>query len=90
MFDNAEEQLLSTEILPERSYHKEGAKIVRELLEKGSISRRAYYDLVGATVGDQFLETNVFAYHLNSREIAFQSTVMKRYCEENSALWEGK
>jgi hypothetical protein len=89
MFSNAESQLQSAEILPERCYHKDGAKIIRELL-KGSISRSTFYGLVGADTGDKFLETNIFALHFNSREITFQSTVMKRYCEKNSALWEGK
>jgi hypothetical protein len=90
MFSNAESQLQSAKILDERRYHKDGAKIIRELLEKGSISRSTFYGLVGADTGDKFLETNIFAFHFNSREITFQSTVMKRYYEKNSALWEGK
>ena len=89
MFSSAEEQLKSAEILPEHRYHKDGAKVVRELL-KGSISRSTFYGLVGVDTGDKLLETNIFAFHFNSREITFQSTVMKRYCKENSALWEGK
>jgi len=90
MFSSAEEQLKTAEILPEHRYHKDGAKIVRELLRKGSISRSTFYGLVGVDTGDKLLETNIFAFHLNSREITFQSTVMKRYCEETSNLWEGK
>ena len=54
------------------------------------ISEDAYYGLVGADTGDKLLETNIFALRYNSHEVTFQSTVMKRYCEENSALWEGK
>ena len=90
MFINIRRQLKSAEILPERRYHKEGAKIVRELLKKESISYNAYYNLVGADTGDKLLETNIFAFHVNSEEITFQSTVMKRYCEKYSANWEGK
>jgi hypothetical protein len=86
MFFDAEEQLNSAEILPERRYHKDGAKVIHELLKKGSISRRTFYGLVGAETADKLLETNAF--HFNSRKITFQSTVMKRYCEKNSALWE--
>jgi len=59
-----------------------------EFLKKGFISRSTYYGLVGADTGDKLLETNVF--HFTSREITFQSTVMKRFCEENSALWENE
>jgi hypothetical protein len=88
MFSYAEEQLESAEILPKRRYHKDGAKIVHELLKKGSISRSTFYGLVGADTGNKLLETNIFAFHFNSREITFQSTLMKRFCEENPALWE--
>jgi len=90
MLSKAKGQLTSAEILPDSRYHKDRAKIVRELIKKGSISEDAYYSLVGRDTGTELLETNIFAYHFNSGEITFQSTVMKRYCEENSALWEGK
>jgi hypothetical protein len=88
MFADAEENLKAAEILPEHRYHKDGAKVVRELLKKGSIPRSTFYGLVGVNTGDKLLETNAFAFHHHSREITFQSTVMKRYCEENSTLWE--
>jgi hypothetical protein len=88
MFSNVKSQLKSAEIDRERRYHKEGAVIIRELLKKGSISEDTYYSLVGADTGDKLLETNVFAFGFHSQEITFQSTVMKRYCEENSASWE--
>jgi len=90
MLSKAQSQLMSAEVLPDRRYHKDGAKIIRELLKKGSISEKAYYSLVGANTGDKLLEQDIFAFHFNSREITFQSTVVKRYCEENSDLWEGK
>ncbi|KIX09924.1 uncharacterized protein Z518_01005 [Rhinocladiella mackenziei CBS 650.93] len=89
MLNDAKGQLLDAEVLPKRRYHKEGAVIMRELLKKGSISWDAFYDLVDADAGDKLLEANIFAFHLNSQEITFQSTVMKRFCEENSALWQG-
>jgi hypothetical protein len=60
--------------------------ILRELLKKRSISFKAYDDLLDVDAGDKLLEANIFAIHFNSREITFQSTLMKRYCEENSAL----
>jgi hypothetical protein len=90
MFINIRRLFKSTEILPKRCHHKEGAKVVRELLKKGSISEDTYNSLVGADTGDKLLETNIFALRYDSHEVTFQSTVMKRYCEENSALWEGK
>jgi hypothetical protein len=90
LFSDAASQLNSAQVLSDLSYHEEGAKIIRELLKKGSISEKAYYSLVGRVTGGKLLETNVFAFHYNSREITFQSTVMQRYCEENSADWESK
>ena len=87
MFSNAKNQLESAEILPGHCYHKEGAVIIRELLKKESISDDTYYGLIGVGAGDKLLKTNVFAMHVNSRKITFQSTVMKRFCEENSALY---
>ena len=90
IFSSIEEQLESAQILPKHRYHKEGAAIVRELLEKGSISEDAYNSLIGHVTGEKLLDKNIFAFHYNSQEITFQSTVMKRCCEENSALWEGK
>ena len=90
MFDDAEGELQSAGILPKHRYHKEGSVILRELLKKESISRDTLYKLVGVSTARKFLGTNIFALHFNSREITFQSTLIKRYCEENSALWEGK
>ena len=89
MFGKAHGQLRTAEILPRRShYHEAGSVIIRELLKKRCISEDTYYDLVGPDIGNMLLETNVFAYHIKSKEISFQSTVMKRYCEENAAYWE--
>jgi hypothetical protein len=89
MFADTEEKFKSAEILPMHRYHKDGAKVIRELLKTGSISRSTLYDLVGVNIGDKLLETNTFAFHHHSQEVTFQSTVMKRYCEENSTLWKG-
>src|SRR3954468_10945307 len=83
MFSDAESQLDSAEILPTGRYHKEGAVVLRELLKKGSISRRTFYDLVSRDTRNRLLEANIFPFHFN-QEITFQSTVMKRFCEENS------
>jgi hypothetical protein len=87
MIRDAERVLESAEIVPGRRYHDDGAVIIRELLKKGSISNRTYYGLVKADIGDELLEKNVFAKHVNSGEVTFQSTPVKRVCEENSAFW---
>ena len=90
MFSNAKAQLEAAQILPGQEYYKHGAVIIRELLREESISDCTYYSLAGVNVGKKLLEKNVFAFHVNSREISFQSTVMKRYCEEHMAVWKRK
>jgi hypothetical protein len=88
MFSAAAIQLRAAKVFPGCLYHKQGGVIIRELLKKGCISERAYYRLADADTWDKLLETNLFAFHFGSREISFESPVMKRFCEENSALWE--
>jgi hypothetical protein len=89
MFSDAQSQLKSAEILPGCRYHKRGVVMLRELLKKESISSTDY-DKLDFVTGDKLLEANIVAYHHNSGKVTFQSTVMKRFCEENLALWERK
>ena len=88
MFSGVKSELEASGMLSERLYHRPRAVIINELLKKGSISSKAYYKLVDPYTGDKMLETNLFAYHIRSEKISFQSTVVKRYCEENAAEWE--
>jgi hypothetical protein len=90
MFNNVESQLDIAEILPHKAYHKEGAIIIRELLEKESISKQTYFDLLGDEVGRKLLGKNVFAYHFASKTVTFQSTVVAQFCKEYSAFWGKK
>jgi hypothetical protein len=93
MFSNARSQLELAEILPGYRYHKNGAVILRELLKNESLPYTGCYELMGAEGGNirnKLLETNILAHHYGSGDMTFHSTVMKRFCEENSALWEGK
>ena len=87
MFQEASAQLGLAEMDPTGRYHKEGAAIVSKLLqEKGSISKNAYYSLIGREVGVNLLEGNVFAFRFNSGEVTFRSTMVKRFCEQ--ATWQ--
>ena len=89
MFRTVENQLLIADILPyDRCYHKDGEMIIRELLQKGSISSENYFALVGSEIGNKLLESNVFALHFDSDLITFQSTLMARFCEQKSAFRE--
>jgi hypothetical protein len=89
MFSDAESQLKSAEILPGCRYHKGGAVILRELLKKEPISFMDY-DRLDYVTAQKLLETNITAFHPGSCDVTFQSTAMKRFCEENSALWENE
>jgi hypothetical protein len=88
MFSDAQSQLKSAEILPGCRYHKAGAVILRELLKRESIPFPDYDRIGDHATARKLLETNVVAFHRVSPHYTFQSTVMKRFCEENSALWE--
>jgi hypothetical protein len=86
IFSYAQAQLESAEILPEYSYHKDGAEVAPEPL-KESISKNTFYDLVGidAGSGNEYIRFSLqFSrghFSVNSNE-----TVLRG----NSALWERK
>ena len=90
MFSGVKRELEAASILPGDPYHKDGGVIIRELLKKGCISKNTYRGLIDVVTGKKLLETNVFSSHVNSEEISFQSTLVKRYCEEKSTTWEEK
>ena len=84
----ARDQLKIAGVYANCPYHEEGAAVIHELLTKESIPYTTYSDLVSLEIGDKLLESNVFAHHINSDEITFQSTLIRRFCEEEPALWK--
>ena len=82
MLAGAYAQLDTAGIRPDSIYQKPGAAVISKLLEKGSLSQNDYITLAGREVGEKLLETNVFAFHFDSKQVTFRSTLMKRYCEE--------
>ena len=82
MIDNALAELDVAGILPGSRYHEQGAAVISALIKKGSMSKSDYTTLAGRKIGDELLEANVFAFHFRSRQVTFQSTLMKRTCEE--------
>jgi len=85
---DARGQLKVAQASPNMRYHREAAKVIRALLEKGSISDKEYNNLVGPTVGRKLLEKNVFSFHTNDSKVVFQSVEVARYCKQNSNFWE--
>jgi len=88
MFSDVKSGLEAASLLPGYPYHKDGGVIIRELLKKGCISEDTYRGLIDIVTGKKLLETNVFSSHIKAKEISFQSTLMKQFCEENAAYWE--
>jgi hypothetical protein len=89
LFDDAKDELDIAGLYPKDVRNKKGVLAIRELLKRESISRDTYDDLVGLDLGEKLLETNVFSYHIRSDQVSFQSALMRRYCEQISAEWEG-
>ena len=90
MFADARGQLRVAEILSELRYHVQGAAVISALLEKGSISEEEYMALTGRQIGEKLLEANVFAFHFDSSQITFQSTLIRRLCEETASRWKAR
>jgi hypothetical protein len=87
LLNDAEAELKGAGMHPKDIRHKKGVLAIHEHLKRGSISRDAFDDLVGLVLGEKLLETNVFSYHIHSNQVSFQSDLMRRYCELNSAQW---
>ena len=88
MFSKVARDLKRAKILPGGLYHKQGGVIVHELLKKGSISADVYSTLVDEKIGEEMLGSNAFACHFNAFQITFQSTLVKRFCEQESHRWK--
>lgn len=87
-FREAEEELEISGILgADQPYHKEGKRVIHELLLKGSIPEGDYFGIAGKDIGMTMLDGNVFVLDPDCRLLSFQSTVMREYCKQESARW---
>ena len=76
-------------MLPGDEFYKQGKAIISKLLKENAIPSYTYRAIVGDNIiGDKMLQTNVFSHHFDADNVTFQSTLMKRYCELHSTLWE--
>jgi hypothetical protein len=87
MFSFAKKNLMYANIFPGSKCHKEGALVASALLEKEFLLDDEYFALTGHDIGQKLLEENVFAFHFDSNMVTFQSTLMKRFCEEKTSSW---
>ncbi|KAI9773369.1 MAG: hypothetical protein M1840_007584 [Geoglossum simile] len=90
LLNEAKGQLEAAGVLPGDKFHKQGKAIINKLLKENAISDYTYRAMVGDNeIREKMLQKNVFSHHLDADNVTFQSTLMKRYCELHSTLWEG-
>ncbi|KAI9779927.1 MAG: hypothetical protein M1839_007083 [Geoglossum umbratile] len=90
LFNEAKGQLEAAGVLPGDKFYKQGKAIISKLLKENAIPDYTYRAMVGDNeIREKMLQKNVFSHHFHTDNITFQSTLMKRYCELHSILWEG-
>ncbi|KAI9782085.1 MAG: hypothetical protein M1839_005431 [Geoglossum umbratile] len=87
LFNETDDRLRVTGMLPGGEFHKQGKAIISKLLKENVISNYTYWTTVGDDkIGEEMLQKNVFSYHFSAGNVTFQSTLMKRYCEQYRTL----
>jgi hypothetical protein len=90
LFNEAKGQLEAAGVLPGDKFYKQGKAIISKLLKENAIPDYTYRAMVGDNeIREKMLQKNVFSHHFHTDNVTFQSTLMKRYCELHSILWEG-
>lgn len=74
--------------MPGARYHDEGSQIIKALLKKQHLTEEEYYQKFGFETEYNLLEKNVFALHVDSGVVTFQSRLIERYCESQQNLWQ--
>lgn len=85
---DARENIRVAQLMPGARYHNEGSQIIKALLKGQRLSEEEYYKKYGFDTGYSLLEKHVFALHVNSSVITFQSRLIERYCESQQDLWQ--
>lgn len=85
---DAREDVLRAQLMPSSCYHESGAQIINALLKGQRLTEEDYYQRLGFDIGRDLLQKNVFALHVDSGEITFQSRLTEKYCEYSRKLWQ--
>lgn len=85
---DARSNIQAAQIMPGARYHYEGSQIIKALLKRQRLTESEYYKKFGYETGYSLLEKNVFALHIDSGVITFQSRLIERYCESELDLWQ--
>ncbi|KAI9773191.1 MAG: hypothetical protein M1840_008312 [Geoglossum simile] len=89
LLNEAKGQLKAAKMLPRGEFYKQEKAIISKLLKENAISNDTYWAIARDKIEEKMLQGNVFSHHFDADNITFQSTLMKRYCELHSTLWEG-
>lgn len=76
------------QIMPGARYHDKGSQIIKALLKRHRLTEREYFKQFGFDTGYSLLEKNVFALHVDSGVVTFQSRLIERFCESKQELWQ--
>lgn len=85
---DARADVLRAQLMPSSCYHEPGAQIINALLNGQRLTEEDYYQRLGYDIGRDLLQKNVFALHVDSGEITFQSRLTEKYCEYSRKLWQ--
>lgn len=85
---DAHAQIEDAQIMPGACYHDEGSQIIKALLKRQYLTEGEYYKQFGFDTAYSLLEKNVFALHVDSGVVTFQSRLIERYCESQQDLWQ--
>ena len=87
LLGDASIQIESAQIMSGARYHYEGSQIIKALLKRKSLTEKQYYKKFGFDTGYSLLEKNMFALHVYSGVVTFQSRLIESYCESEQGLW---
>lgn len=85
---DARAQVQGAQIMPGARYHDKGSQIIKALLKRRRLTENEYYKQIGFDIGYSLLEKNVFALHVESGMVTFQSRLIERFCESEQGLWQ--
>lgn len=78
---DARADVLRAQIMPSACYHELGSEIINALLDGQRLTEEGYYRRVGFGIENDLVENNVFALHVDSGVITFQSRLIEKYSE---------
>ena len=85
---DARDNVQSAQLMPGARYHDKGSQIIKALLKRQRLTEVEYYKIFGFDAGYSLLEKNVFALHVDTGVVTFQSRLIERFCESQQDWWQ--